>query len=360
MTADQDVRSIRMCIDKRVPRDRASAAEATALATRPDNLMVAPIRAGGPVRSRLAVEVASEWKPGTSLHVRFLDGPPEVRHRVEAVAHGWEQFANVRLVFDDRPDAQIRVTFQLDGSWSYVGQVALHIPDPEPTMNFGWLTPDTEQEEYSRVVLHEFGHALGCVHEHQSPSVRIPWDPPAVYAYYALQGWDKAEVDQQVLIPYSPQGIQFSRFDEKSIMLYPVDERLTVGTFSIGWNRELSDLDKSFIASRYPFQEKQIIPLTLRGSPAQGEISTPGEIDWFRFTVRKTRRYVLQTIGTTDTVMSLHGPNTQAALVAADDDSGPGLNARIERNLQPARYFVQIRHFGTTGIGPYQVSLEAV
>ena len=37
-------------------------------------------------------------------------------------------------------------------------------------MNYGWLEPDTELREYQRVVRHEFGHALGMIHEHQNPA----------------------------------------------------------------------------------------------------------------------------------------------------------------------------------------------
>jgi len=43
-------------------------------------------------------------------------------------------------------------------------------------MNYGWLRDDTQDEEYSRVVLHEFGHALGCIHEHQQPKFGRVWD----------------------------------------------------------------------------------------------------------------------------------------------------------------------------------------
>ena len=89
---------------------------------------------------------------------------------------GFDDFANVQFAFDDRADAQIRISFLQDGSWSYIGKDALQIPAKDPTMNYGWLKADTEDEEYSRVVLHEFGHSLGAIHEHQSPGVTIPWD----------------------------------------------------------------------------------------------------------------------------------------------------------------------------------------
>jgi hypothetical protein len=359
-SGDKALSEIRMCIDRRVPRDRVPDAEAAAIEERPDNLRVVPIGRGGPRQARMAIIVATEWKPGTTLHVRYLDGDPLVKQKVEMVAHGWEDVANVRFAFDNRPDAEIRISFLQDGSWSYLGKDALQIPAKEPTMNYGWLTPDTEDDEYSRVVLHEFGHALGAVHEHQSPGVTIPWDNKAVYAYYALQGWSKDDTDQNVLIPYSPEGLQFSMFDRKSIMLYAVDNRLTIGDFEVGWNRELSDQDKAFIRSRYPFDEKPIAALTVGGAPIDAAIGTAGEVDWYRLIVDKAGRFVIRTSGRTDVVMSLHGPGSQTPLIAFDDDSGIGLNAKIQRRLDPGTYFVQVRHYGRTGVGSYQVSVTAV
>ena len=105
----------------------------------------------------------SLWKPGRTLHVRFLDGEPVVQQKVEAIAHMWEDFANIKLAFDDDPNAEIRVSFTLGaGSWSYLGTDALTIPKNMPTMNYGWLHPNTPTQEYHRVVLHEFGHALAA------------------------------------------------------------------------------------------------------------------------------------------------------------------------------------------------------
>jgi hypothetical protein len=34
-----------------------------------------------------------------------------------------------------------------------------------------------------RQVLHEFGHALGCVHKHCSPGADIHWNPEEVFFY---------------------------------------------------------------------------------------------------------------------------------------------------------------------------------
>ena len=56
--------------------------------------------------------------------------------------------------------------------------------------------------------------------------------------------------------------------------------------------------------------------------------------------------------------MSLHGPTSQTPLIAFDDDSGFGLNAKIQRKLNPETYFVQVRHYGRTGVGNYKVSVK--
>lgn len=43
------------------------------------------------------------------------------------------------------------------------------------------------------MVVDEFGHALGILHEHQNPNVNINWDEEAVYADMARSPnfWDR-------------------------------------------------------------------------------------------------------------------------------------------------------------------------
>src|SRR5688500_812395 len=361
MAAAGERDDIRMCIDRFVPEDRLSAAEADALSIRPDNMVATPIPGGRALgRPRMAIRTETLWKPGTTLRARFMDGDEAVKRKVADVAAGWEGHANVHVAFGDDPDAEVRISFALEGSWAYLGTVALQIPKNEPTMNFGWLTVDSADDEYNRVVLHEFGHALGCIHEHQSPDVQIPWDKEAVYAYYARQGWSRTQVDSNLFRAYSPEGIQFSRFDRESIMLYAVDDALTVGDWSVGWNTTLSEQDKAFVRTQYPATARPEPALTVDGAPVEANIGAHGEVDLYRFTVDAPARYVISTSGQTDVVVSLHGPDNDATLAGIDDDSGLGLNARLERDLGSGAYLVQVRHYHPRGTGTYSVRLQRV
>lgn len=206
---------------------------------------------------RGAVLKAKKWTPGATLKVSLNGSTLAIRNKVIQYAKEWEKYANIKFNFvtNDRT-AAIRVSFVSgDGSWSYIGTDANAISRANATMNFGWLTSTTTDSEYSRVVIHEFGHALGMIHEHQHPLVAIPWDKPAVYAYYAAAPnyWTQAQVDNNLFTKYSTTQTNYSAYDKTSIMHYSVPNELTIGDFQVGWNTVLSATDKSFIASVYPF-----------------------------------------------------------------------------------------------------------
>lgn len=207
------------------------------------------------IAPRGATLKSTQWAPGTVLKVSLNGGTQYVRNKVIQYAKEWEKYANIRFQFvtNDRT-APIRVSFTSGGSWSYLGRQSLQISSSQPTMNYGWFNNSTSDSEFSRTTIHEFGHALGMIHEQQHPQAGIPWDKPKVYEYYAeTQGWSQAQVDQNLFATYSPSQTNFSAYDKLSIMHYPVDESLTIGTFSVGWNTVLSSTDKTFIAAVYPF-----------------------------------------------------------------------------------------------------------
>ncbi|HEV2852264.1 MAG TPA: M12 family metallopeptidase [Thermoanaerobaculia bacterium] len=194
-----------------------------------------------------------KWDVDT-LKVRFLDGNPQVQERVKRVAAEWTPFANVRFEFGNFPDADIRISFsQKGGYWSYVGSCwqQYGVPLTEATMNLNGLDPLTSETEYKRVVLHEFGHALGLIHEHQSPAAAIPWDKPKVYEYYRRLNETPEWVDSNIFRKEDAASLNYTAYDPQSIMHYPVPNELTIGNYEVGWNTELSALDRSFIRVWY-------------------------------------------------------------------------------------------------------------
>ena len=94
-------------------------------------------------------------------------------------------------------------------------------------------------------------------------------------------------------------------------------------------------------------------------SGTSASIGKAGEEDLFRFSVDKGGRHVIDTKGATDVVMKLFGPNSPTALIAEDDDSGFGFNARIAANLIEGRYFAQVRHHNrASGKGNYSIAVS--
>jgi hypothetical protein len=202
----------------------------------------------------LALAWNRRWQTGQTLRIRFLDGDDALQRRVIDHAREWLRHANLEFQVGRFVDAEIRVSFEQPGYWSTVGTDALLEPDPDgPTLNLGGFTIGTAERVFRRTVLHEFGHALGCIHEQASPAADIPWDEQRVYSYFRRwQGWDKETTFQNVLVRYSRANLRFTRHDPASIMQYPISPELTLNGFSIPWNDDLSEMDRSFIAKMYP------------------------------------------------------------------------------------------------------------
>ena len=202
----------------------------------------------------IALLHSKRWRAGRTLRVHFFNGDSALRARVFRTALEWTRHANIKLSESDAPRADIRVRFTSDGaSWSFLGTDAGNVPRNSHTMQFGWLTPASTDDEVRRVVLHEFGHALGLIHEHQSPTASIPWDTAAVYGYYERRyGWNRDMVNAQIFRRYGQSSTQYSAFDSLSIMQYPVPDELTLGDYEVGWNSALSVTDTTFVRTIYP------------------------------------------------------------------------------------------------------------
>ncbi|KAK7677670.1 hypothetical protein QCA50_019361 [Cerrena zonata] len=114
-----------------------------------------------------------------------------------------------------------------------------------------------------RSILHECGHMLGFVHEHQSPAraSEVTFDRAATIAYYA-DTWTPSKVERTVLqIHLEEKLAAYSPFDEMSIMLYEIaactnDERRHIDRPS-----KISCVDAAFANLLYPPPLSPNLPL---------------------------------------------------------------------------------------------------
>jgi len=208
--------------------------------------------------TRAAVLESSKWPFNAVIRIRFLEGTEHLKAQVKHFASMWVADDMAALTFDfiASGDADIRIAFTPGaGSWSLLGTDCQNETDQtKPTMNFGWLDDTSSDEDIREVVLHEFGHALGLIHEHQNPDGGITWNTEAVEN--DLKGppnfWDKDTIRRNVLKHYDPATLISTEIDPLSIMMYPIPNKWTVGNFETGLNSDLSDTDRALIRRVYP------------------------------------------------------------------------------------------------------------
>ena len=241
-------KSRRVCIDKIVGQTPPQY-----VSPKPLNEKLKEMGIVGPLSA--AIVFQKKWPIKRPLTITFLEGDSYIHEKVKEMALIWTQYSNIRFQFVDDKDADIQIAFQQGmGSWSYIGTDSNTIPAGEATMNFGWLDKNTPDKEISRVVKHEFGHALGLIHEHQNPSDGINWDKEQVYKDLGgpPNNWDRQTIDNNMFARYSKNITNYTNVDPDSIMMYYVPAEWTLDHKSYGENVfDLSENDKEFIKEEY-------------------------------------------------------------------------------------------------------------
>jgi hypothetical protein len=147
----------------------------------------------------------------------------------------------------------VRISRGGGGYWSYLGTDILLVPAHRPTMNLQGFTMNTREGEFARVVRHEAGHTLGCMHEHMRADLVKLIDPAKAYDYFRrTQGWDKATVDAQVLTSLDERSLMGTPTDQTSIMCYQLPGSITRNGKPILGGLDINASDLAFMGKIYP------------------------------------------------------------------------------------------------------------
>jgi hypothetical protein len=258
------------------------------------------------------ISTIDRWNPGTTITVAFQGGSYALRKKIAETANDWTRIVDKTLhhpgfsfdfgespkfrewsEWDDEYTSDIRVAFdhpnpEMRGRWSAVGDQSRR-----PELDFGPAQPSLMLYSFDRklpsnwrtIVIHEFGHALGLRHEHQSPrggcDFRWTEDPgyqttyedgdpkkpltldsqgkrPSVYQYLGgpFNFWRTDIVDQN-LKTLTALNVEASPFDKKSIMLYSLPAILfekgeNSPCFIDTENLTISDNDREAIFRMFP------------------------------------------------------------------------------------------------------------
>jgi hypothetical protein len=218
-----------------------------------------------------------EWPQNKNIKVAFMKQPFEFEGNkisdpeyTEEKAKWVEKMveehivsiANLSFEWDvSLEESDVRISFVKSlGSFSYLGTQALEQPKNTITMNLGWIDKDVASSDspiYSGtgiVVLHEFGHLLGMIHEHSRADAKLNWNKPVVYKNLGgpPNSWSKIECDEQIFKQYAVSSFNGSVYDPHSAMHYIFPDKFFTNSPDLVPSTKYSDLDIVWINKKYP------------------------------------------------------------------------------------------------------------
>jgi serralysin len=198
------------------------------------------------------------WEPGQIIYIKFINGSISLQNKIELIAKQWETYSNITFSFITIGNSNVRINLDSKGGHnSLIGTLANSVSQSNKTMNFD--TTDFNDESINRIVLHEFGHVLGLLHEHFSPLSGISWNKQVVYEELSkTNGWDTTTVNENIFKQYALSYTNGTLYDSKSIMHYPIMPNWTTDNYSVKWNNSLSSGDKLLVSALYPSSKRRV------------------------------------------------------------------------------------------------------
>lgn len=226
-------------------------------------------------KARAAFLKGKQWGQGRTIKIAFFQKSVNYQGQIldpqytkakadfvqQMVMSVLSPLVNLKFEWNVAPDSSdVRVMFVPElGAWSYIGTDNVNIGKDQPTMNLGWIDNDSnfDSPQYRGtgiVVLHEFGHMLGMIHEHSRADAKLDWNKPVIYK--ALGGppnnWSRQQVDQQVFETYAVDTFNGSKYDPSSMMHYIFPSNWFLVNPHLPTVTHPSPLDKEWISKTYP------------------------------------------------------------------------------------------------------------
>jgi hypothetical protein len=226
--------------------------------------------------ARAAFLNGSKWKNNSVIKIGFLKG--QIQFQNQELDSEWNQhkqdftiqiinkniipLINLKFKWDvpiDEADVRISYNKQL-GSFSLLGTQALQSRNTkEPTMNLGWIDDDTDfDSEIYRgtgiVIMHEFGHLLGMIHEHSRADAKLEWNEQLVIQTLGQppNNWSPQQCSEQIFNRYKLSQFNGSTYDKYSVMEYYFPNNFFINKPDLPKVTHLSRLDKIWMNKEYP------------------------------------------------------------------------------------------------------------
>lgn len=215
-----------------------------------------------------------KWAKGQEIKILFLNGGQEEKILFKRAVSLWSPYLHLQFQFAELSKKNsflpseykrdtIRVSFNRQEGVSYSSLGKAYNKSSSKYMNIA-IDPKLRLT-FLKTVLHEFGHSLALLHEHQHPditSTRSDEEISSICQYLFLIDKNDETRFRQCLsnvrgntrAEFEANGIEIGDYDPQSIMGYDLGEKSVKGFYDLS----LSLKDKVFMASQYPFDE----PLT--------------------------------------------------------------------------------------------------
>ena len=167
-----------MCFDRILPRDL----------NRPQR-PPPTVAMGGPMRA--IIVISKMWTNGSTIGVRFMGGTDAQQQQAEREALMWTEHANLTFDFNNRPNADIRISFDpAEGAWSFVGTDCTHVDlslfqvIEGLTYAFPQALRAAEHDHPKVVALHDRVAERPNIAAYLNSDRRIPFNQHGVFRHY--------------------------------------------------------------------------------------------------------------------------------------------------------------------------------